>query len=68
MDVIGDILSPGYPDTILCVGLDKVTLIDLLEGSSRGLVEIVGSTDQDHGPIVSPGIGDSRDSIGVAGS
>jgi hypothetical protein len=68
LDMVGDIPGIGDSDAVLDVGLDEVELVNLLEGLLGGLAEVVGATDEDHGPAVGPGIGDTADGVGVSGS
>ncbi len=66
IDVVGDVFGWGDSDAIFSVGFHKVALINLLKGSFFSLIEIVWSTDQDHGPTVNPSIQNTADSVGMS--
>jgi hypothetical protein len=64
--MVGNIARISDSSSVLYVRLDEVNLVDLLECLLGGLAEIIGSTDEDHRPAISPGIGNSTDSVGVS--
>ncbi len=61
----GDILGIGDSHTVFSVGFYKVNLIHFLECLLRCLVEIIATTDKDHGPRINPSIENSTYCIGV---
>ena len=64
--MVWDVFCRGNSDTIFGIRFDKIALINLLEGSSFGLIKVIGPTDQDHRPAVDISIKNTTDGIGMS--